>query len=210
MRFAYPRFLLCLYLLFLFPRPLAAIDLNLGNTSNVASVDSSDGTEDSNTGDTTTQPNDKPKKVKVVNGPVEVRLVDQSKIQEIVSGGSVNTDGIYRSDYIEVKDYKEIAFYVKPEKDVHDPQKAAAVFQLNAFFSIENGKPEEEPGHQEFGAWLIEGPDTEKPHFLKTTTGETSSRVLFTPIYGPYVRVELKNSNPGDTRKFKITAFLNR
>ena len=49
---------------------------------------------------------------------------------------------------------------------------------------------------------------TEKSIFTKLTTGDTGSRILSTPVYGPYVRVVLKNLTEGERRKFRIVAYL--
>ena len=48
------------------------------------------------------------------------------------------------------------------------------------------------------------------PDFVKLSTGETGSRALHTPIYGPFVRVTLKSLTDADQRKFKVVVYLSK
>ena len=66
-------------------------------------------------------------------------------------------------------------------------------------------------GFQQFGNMMMhdENPPGQ-PSFTFLTTGETASRVLSSPVYGPFVRIVLRSLTQADRRKFKIVAFLSR
>ena len=64
---------------------------------------------------------------------------------------------------------------------------------------------------QEFGSMLVGSEGTvSESSFTRLTTGSTTSRVLYTNVYGPFVRIVLKNLTPGKKCKFKIVAYLTR
>ena len=147
---------------------------------------------------------------------------DESKIKEVGSAITLESQEVYQSNYLQVQGYRQVAFYVGPGVSVINEiaQPVVLTYQLDAYFSLEgsltgvkdfesNKTKYLRPGWKEFGYQQDEG-GAERPFFVKTTTGETTSRVLVVPVYAPYARVELKNLTPGEPRKFKITAYLMR
>lgn len=164
-----------------------------------------------------------PQKVEVVNeDPIPVTISSTSKLLEITEGEQIEPGDDYKSPFFDVQDYRSASFYVIPEKVFNEPQPPIR-YQLDAYFAVDTGITEYKKfgsddaetvgggGTQEFGMMNIgEEGSTEAPTFTKTTTGDTASRVLHTPIYDPYVRVVLRNLTQGERRKFKVVAFLSR
>ncbi|MFH1837171.1 MAG: hypothetical protein ABH862_03555 [Candidatus Omnitrophota bacterium] len=150
---------------------------------------------------------------------VEVKVVSETRV--IRNRIELNFEEEYESDYIDVRDYRNIAFYVLPESGTSSPV-PDALYRLDAFFSLENTKETLwEIGStkaarlsidwQEFGSMIVKPDGTsEELSFVRLTTGETMSRVLYTNVYGPFVRVVLKNLTPEKKYRFKITAYLTR
>lgn len=168
---------------------------------------------------------DKPKKVEITNTPLPVTS-QKSELKIITpdSGVDLEYNGIYQSPYLAVSGFRQVVFYVKPIKVLNDLEKNLEIrYQLDAFFAAEpdlTGTRDfgasltqfDQPGWQQFGI-LLSPPQKETPEipsYVKTSTGETSARVLYVPIYGPYVRLELRNRTPGDKRRFSVTAYLIR
>ena len=163
-----------------------------------------------------------PQKVEVTNTPLEV-TVGKNKAQVIIET-DLEYKQAYQSSYLNVSEYKNVAFYVTPVRELNSSSSSLgvnAIYKLDAFFSVssdESGYKDLDtkqtlyfyPGSQEFGSQMSGGVDgkTLSENFVKTSTGETGTRVLCTPAYGPFVRLELKNLAPGEKRKFKITAYF--
>ena len=149
-----------------------------------------------------------------------VRVMDADYfIQEIGKEITLGNSETYESDPLDVREYKEVAFYVVPDQMMGD--QAEAVYQLDAFFSITSSAQKVQKmgektksiskGWQEFGSMDVDDKNKElQSSFHKLTTGETSTRVLTTKVHGPFVRVVLKNLTPESKRKFQIVAYLTR
>lgn len=209
-----------------FTTPLShAIDLNIKTeTMQIGGTSSGEesGSEFEEEDDSGVSPaSQKVRKVQVMNVPLDVKLVDQTKVHEIAAEASLPGGEVYKSEYIDVRDYKQMAIYVKPQRTLtkisEKPQNIH--YQVEAFFSLEPGSAtadstfgfdqQDNPGWKEFGHLISEGDLGQKSLFTIASTGETSNRVLFIPVYGPYVRVELKNlSTETKPKKFRITAYL--
>jgi len=153
--------------------------------------------------------------------PLLVDVKPANLSQVITNQVELEFEEEYESPYIEVKDYRNIAFYVLLEQSFSLPS-PRILYQLDAFFSLRpvdrtllkiglNNPSSEATGWQEFGSVIVK-PQTEKGEssFTRLTTGVTVSRVLYTSVYGPYVRVVLKNLTSNKTCKFKIVAYLTR
>ncbi len=162
--------------------------------------------------------------VEVVNEePVKVQETDTSKLVEINGSAQLDPQEEYRSPFIDTQGYRNVNFFVIPEKLLNEPQ-AVIRYKLDAFFAADTGLKELRKfgdddskiigggGSQEFGmAVLNEEGSAEKAVFNKLTTGETTYRVLSSPVYGPYARVTLKNAaQGGERRKFRIVAYLTK
>lgn len=172
----------------------------------------------------TTSENAEPQKVQVVNTneePVPVAARGTHEVREIVHETQLSFGEDYESSYIDVSDYHNVSFYVIPQKALNEPQPNIR-YKLDAFFSVDTstttykkaGERDEKlagEGWQQFGNMMIrdENPPGQ-PAFTFLTTGETGSRILSTPVYGPFVRIVLKSLTESDRRKFRIVAFLSR
>ena len=176
--------------------------LNLGSSEETASED--------------------PIKVAVVNeDPIQTTESEISEVREIARSIQLDFEKEYQSAYLDVRDYRSVAFYVIPEKMLREPE-TPVLYRLDAFFSMDTGtvaykkfgEKEDEAlkkGHQEFGSTKVEEEGSVGvSSFAKLSTGRTHSRVLYSPIYGPYVYVVLKSLTPQDGRKFRIIAYLSR
>ena len=164
-------------------------------------------------------------KAEIVNeeeSPVKVSETGASKILEITQSAQLEAQEEYRSPYIDTQTYRTVTIFVVPEKILNEPVPVIR-YKIDAFFSPDTGMKEYRKmgddeskiigggGYQEFGMTTQEEEGSaEKPRFVKLTTGETGSRMLSCPAYGPYMRVTLKNFTTGDRRKFRIVAYLNR
>jgi hypothetical protein len=171
--------------------------------------------------DAVTDPN-QPQKVEVTNTPLEVTF-GKNKTQVIVDI-ELEKDAVYQSSYLNVSEYRHASFFVTTVKELNSSISGSvfpAVYQLDAFYSTssdESGYKNLEtketlyfyPGAQEFGSLMASGADgkTVSEHFIKTSTGETSTRVLSAPVFAPYVRLELRSRTPGEKRKFRISAYF--
>ena len=151
--------------------------------------------------------------------PTEEKIL----IREVVHEIQLKYEEEYNSPFIDVRDYQHVSFYVIPILEVlNRPQEDIAKYQLDAFFAVDTsmttvlafGETHEDvvrSGFQEFGTMRTNEEGILIPSFEKLTTGETASRVLHSRVYGPFVRVILKNLNDDDERrKFKIVAFLTK
>ncbi len=140
-------------------------------------------------------------------------------IQEIGKEITLGAGEVYESEPFDVREYRECAIYVIPDTVLGS--QTDSLYQTDAYFSItpatqkiqkmgeKAGK--QTKGWQEFGNMKVDSSSkTETESFMKLSTGQTSSRVLFTKIYGPFIQVALKNLTPDSKRKFKITAYLTR
>ena len=171
-----------------------------------------------------TSEGDKPLKVQVINtneAAVPVAERGTNEIREIIHETQLSYGEDYESQYIDVRDYRNISFYVIPQKAMNEPHPDIR-YKLDAFFSIEAstasykkaGERDERisgEGSQEFGNRILhEDSPPGQPSFTFLTTGETTTRVLSTPVYGPFVRIVLKSLAQADRRKFRIVAFLSR
>ena len=150
-----------------------------------------------------------------------VRVLDADNYtQEVAKEVTLPFGETFESDPIDVREYRDVAFYVIPDLVITD--QVPPVYRLDAYFSIlpgtqkiqkmgEAGKDISSNGWQEFGSMGIDEEKKElQTSFHKLTTGETSSRVLTTKVYGPFIRVVLKNLTPDSKRKFRIVAYLSR
>lgn len=143
-------------------------------------------------------------------------------IKEVTAGiTTLDYEQTYQSPYLDVRSYRYVAFYVLEQKVLNSPLQSTQ-YRLNAFFSVNTdlsgvqGMQANEmdyvyKGWQEFGSGrILTEHSTGDSNFITTTTGVTSSRVLYMPVYGPYVRVELKNltEDKSPKRVFRIYAYL--
>ncbi|MBN3039928.1 MAG: hypothetical protein JW867_02250 [Candidatus Omnitrophica bacterium] len=127
----------------------------------------------------------------------------------------------YESPYFDVRDYREVTFYIQPDPGTSLPLPDVK-YKLDAFFSIDNKQSTAlEIGaqkakrlatdYQEFGSMLVKSEDEMPvPLFKRLTTGETAIRGLHSKVYGPFMRVTLINMTPKKKCNFKISAFLTR
>ncbi len=167
-----------------------------------------------------TSEEDEPIKVQIMNEqPIPMAERQTNEIREIVRETQLNFGEDYESQYIDVSNYQNVSFYVIPQKALNEPHPDIR-YKLDAFFSIEASSVtykkmgEDEKisgeGYQEFGNMLVQEAPPGQPSFTFLTTGETSTRVLSTPVYGPFVRIVLKSLTEADRRKYRIVAFLSR
>ncbi len=140
-------------------------------------------------------------------------------IQEVGKDISLGNGETFESESFDVREYKEVSFYVVPDQILGGS--SDAVYQLDAFFSI---TPEAQKiqkmgeksggnsnGWQEFGNMSVDEKSKEQQSsFQKLSTGVTSTRVLTTKVYGPFIHVVLKNLTPDSKQRFKIVAYLSR
>lgn len=148
-----------------------------------------------------------------------------SEIREIVPLVELDVEEVYQSSYIDVSDFRYAAFYVMPAQAVLNAPEPVLWYQLDAFFSIvqdsttikKMGEKKGEflhKGWQEFGVSRLGAgagqSSTGIPSLIRTSTGKVAGRALYTPVYGPYVRVELKNLTEKTTAKFRIVAYLSK
>ena len=163
--------------------------------------------------------------VKIADQPLKVEENTDGTILEIAGEVQLNNGETYESDYVDVKSYHYATFYALEKNDnsikvVSTPQ-APARYQLDAYFTIDSNttklmsmddnKPKViNKGIQEFGSQLSKAEGDVQPSFEKLSTGETSSRVLYTRIYGPYVRVVLKSLSPKEQQRYRIVAYLTK
>lgn len=170
---------------------------------------------------------DKPQKVEVVDQPVKVTPQDEGAVIEISPDIALDPSGIYESEYIDVRAFRSITFYVIPKEDSSvniksSTEESPAQYQLEAFFSPKitgaaklmtfgDDQPKwiNQPGSQEFGALAVDKEGNEgSASFIKLSTGRTHSRCLSTPVYGPYIRVVLRNFTDKDKQHYQIMAYL--
>ena len=148
----------------------------------------------------------------------------ESEIRDLTGGTITLAPGdLYQSQYSDIRRYRYVSIYVLEEKVLNSPQ-APFRYQLDAIFSVNTdftGFQDSDSktgavsllhkGWQEFGSSQAsqEG-SVGSVNFNFTSTGPTSSRVLFAPVYGPFVRVELQNllEDRHDVRSFRIIAYL--
>ena len=146
----------------------------------------------------------------------------ESSVKEVTAGAVTLEHGqLYQSPYLDVRDYREATFYVLEQKVLNSPR-AETKYRLDAFFSVNTDSSGTlnfdtnqveflYRGWQEFGSLKSQAEESEgSGDFKITSTGLTSSRVLATGVYGPYVRVELRNLTEGDKAKrtFRVYAYL--
>ena len=151
--------------------------------------------------------------VKVTNSPLLTSL-GTNTVVEVISEISLEFNQLYQSNYLDVRDYRQIAVYISENRDLNDSLKILPSYKLDAFFStandatgVKNLDTKEtqfvRPGIKEFGY------ETDAQNaFFKTSTGDTTARALLAPVVGPYVRIELRNRTAGEKRKFRVTAYL--
>lgn len=158
--------------------------------------------------------------VKVEEQPVQISETDVSAILEVVKEIQLSFEETYESPFLDVREYRDVSFFVQPTRVLTEPNVAVS-YQLDAFFSVDTSSTsylrfggEKETttwDSQEFGLMKIsESGETTEAMFDKLSTGETSNRVLHTPIYGPYVRLVLKSLTQADRRRFRIVAYLRK
>ena len=168
---------------------------------------------------------DKPQKVEVVNE--EAIGVEETKISDVIPIASeiqIKFGEDYTSSFMDVQHFKEITFYVLAnDETVFTDSPSIMRYQLDAFFSVTSQdaklyamgggtEPEiKDYGRQEFGEMHVKEEGGEMQGvFTKLTTGETSTRALHCKIYGPYVRVVLKNLTPDKAKKFSLLAYVTK
>ncbi len=169
----------------------------------------------------TTSEDDKPQKVEIINEePVKIKDSSEGELKTITSGSQLKPLEDFESPYIDVREYKTVAVYVLPEKKLNDSVDIR--YKVDAFFAVAADSAEYKKfgdksqnlygeGSQEFGHIHVEETGgKEIPSFTKTTTGETTSRVLYSPVFGPFMRVKVRNLDSGETRKFQIVAYLSK
>ncbi len=210
------------FLIFLTASPvLHAFNLGQLTSSSNDTSGSDNGTGSSDTltlGTSSDEGTQKIKSVRIVEQPVEIKFSDLTKTMEIISSTEILTGEYYESGYLDVQQYKQVAVFVRPEKifnDLVNNKKETVEYDLSAFFSIDDTPvdPKSEmnnEGWQEFGALASQPDGTSQPAFIKTATGKTAAGVLFTTLYGPYMRVRLTNLGSADSQRFRIVAYLIR
>lgn len=152
-----------------------------------------------------------------------VRVVgSDSYVLEVAKEISLTFNETYASQVLDVRDWREAVFYVIPDRDLSG-QKPEPVYEMDANFSVladtinkfqKFGETDTELiqyGWKDFGSMKIDSRKEEPvSSFVRLTTGPTSERVLATRIYGPFVRVYLKNLTPDTKVRYKILAYLSR
>ena len=167
---------------------------------------------------------DKPLDVNVVNeseNAVPVLPQALTEVREVMHETQLDFGGESESQYTDVRDFRNVTFYVIIEKTLNEPQPDVR-YKLDAFFSVDAstttykkmGEPDEKlagTGWQQFGNMQMrdENPPGQ-PYFTFLSTGETGARALSTPVYGPFVRVVLRSLTQADRRKFRVVAFLSQ
>lgn len=62
---------------------------------------------------------------------------------------------------------------------------------------------------KDFGSTVsIDG--EERQEITRFSTGMTSTQALHVPVFGPFVKVVLKNLTADQTRRFKLSAYLSK
>lgn len=157
------------------------------------------------------------KPVRIANVPLPVEYAEKNVAQELVPAMFLESGETYQSEFFNLVGYSHAAFYVELIKTsiLDEP---SIRYQLDAFFATDTELTGLRdfaqkrviylhPGSQEGGSKKNQH-ETEKKLYVKTSTGETSTRVLFSPLYCPFVRLEFKNLTPGKAGKFRIRAYL--
>jgi len=172
--------------------------------------------------------NEKPTPINIIQStasaqvePISVDVKAVNKIHAVIRKVELDFEEEYDSQYIDVQEYRHVAFYVLPDQSTSLPS-PYILYQLDAFFSLRDvtrmpskieskSLSSEAAGWNEFGSVIVKSQgSTGESLFTRLTTGKTTSRVLYTNVYGPFVRVVLKNLTPGKRRKFEIVAYLTR
>ena len=164
-------------------------------------------------------------KVEIEGQPIQVKENSDGEVREIATEIQLDNGQTYESDYVDVKSFRYATFYVLEKNDnsikvVSTPQ-APVRYELNAYFTVDSNTTkvmamgDDKPkvlnkGIQEFGSQLSKMEGDVQPSFEKLSTGETSSRALYTRIYGPYVRVVLRSLSSKEQQRYRIVAYLTK
>jgi hypothetical protein len=152
--------------------------------------------------------------------PAPVKVVKEKKELEILAKVQLESGKSEESGYIDVSGYEEVTLFVEafPES-ILTKQEVTPMYELKAYFSMtatttvyhQSGGEDArlvDQGVQEFGASLAEDNGEGHPHFTKLTTGPTTGRALYTPVYGKYLRVTIINQTPVKTMSYRVVAYL--
>lgn len=152
--------------------------------------------------------------------PTPVKIVKEKKELEVLAKVQLESGKSQGSGYIDVSGYNEVTLFVEafPES-ILTKQVITPRYELRAYFSMtasttvyhKSGGEEArlvDQGVQEFGASLAEDNGEGHANFTKLTTGLTTGRALYTPVYGKYLRVTLINQTPDKAMSYRVVAYL--
>ncbi|MFH1207992.1 MAG: hypothetical protein V1673_00345 [Candidatus Omnitrophota bacterium] len=152
--------------------------------------------------------------------PTPVKVIKEKKELEVLAKVQLESGKSQESVYIDVSGYEEITLFVEafPES-ILTKQAITPMYELKAYFSMtamttvyhKSGGEDArlvDQGVQEFGASLAEDNGEGHPNFATLTTGPTTGRALYTPVYGKYLRVTIINRTPGKTMSYRVLAYL--
>jgi hypothetical protein len=152
--------------------------------------------------------------------PAPVKIIREKKELEILAKVQLESGKSQDSGYIDVSGYDEVTIFVEafPES-ILTKQVITPMYELKAYFSMtasttvyhKSGGEDArlvDQGVQEFGASLAEDNGEGHPNFTKLTTGPTTGRALYTPVYGKYLRVTIINQTPVKTMSYRVVAYL--
>ncbi len=152
--------------------------------------------------------------------PSPVKVVKEKKELEILAKVQLESGKSQASVYIDVSRYEDVTLFgeafaesilskqaVTPKYGFKDYLSMTAATAVYHKYEDEDVRLVDQ-GVQEFGASLAEDNGEGHPNFAKLTTGPTTGRALYTPIYGKYLRVTIINQTPGKTMSYRVLAYL--
>ena len=152
--------------------------------------------------------------------PTPVKIIKEKQELEVLAKVQLESGKSEESVYIDVSGYEEVTLFVEafPES-ILTKQRITPVYELKAYFSMtamttvyqrSGGEDTRlvDHGVQEFGASLAEDNGEGHPNFTELTTGPTTGRALYTPVYGKYLRVTIINQTPGKKVSYRVVAYL--
>lgn len=153
--------------------------------------------------------------VNVTNDPLRVSPVNENKMVVLTESANLEKGEIYQSDYVDVRDYRQLTFYVEYEQ-VLGTTAPKIKYTVDAFFSTESSQTKLkkfgetnfdvlDKGSQDFGYMVSETDGSLRRHVIHTAVPASDFFNLSTPVFGPFVRVELKNL--GDRQNFKVVLY---
>jgi hypothetical protein len=171
--------------------------------------------------------------VKIVNRSVTGDLIPETVVPvsprdgflEVLAKDKVLRYGeVFESPLYSVSHYRKVVLYVVPATLLPTQDRPEVMYRLDAYFTIAPGDTvlktfkDSKPtlikrGWNDFGGVrmgeLTEGGQAKEiSMFDRLTTGATSTGVLVAEVYGPYLRVVLKNLTQGDKQQFVIVGYF--